>query len=143
MAMYVVIMLVGMAGVGSPAFAQVAAAADPKAAVCTQAGANRAICEQCMSQDKIWTGLGCIPFGETVQTVRALMTIGLGISGTVVILTILYGSFMLSISGGDLKRVQEARDAITSAVMGLMFVIFSVTLLRFLGVNLLQLPAFG
>jgi hypothetical protein len=69
--------------------------------------------------------------------------LGLGIAGTSALLMILAGGFMLSTSGGDTKRVGEARELITSAVIGLLFIIFSVTLLQFIGVNLFHIPGFG
>lgn len=116
-------------------------------AICKQAGdedsAARALCQECFNQEGIWTAIGCIPFAQTTQTVRSLMVVGLGISGVVVVLMTLYGSFLMSTSQGDPKRVEEAKSALSSAVFGLLFVIFSVAILRFIGVNILRLPEFG
>jgi hypothetical protein len=55
----------------------------------------------------------------------------------------LYAGLLLSTSQGDPKRVDEAKAAITSAVAGAFFLIFSVTILRFIGTTLLQIPGFG
>lgn len=100
-------------------------------------------CMQCFDQQGIWTGVGCIPYNNRLQTVKAFIILGLGIAGSVVIMMTLAAGFLLSTSQGDPKRVDEAKSLITSAVSGALFIIFSVTILRFIGVNILQLPAFG
>lgn len=112
--------------------------------VCNQVRGNDKVqCNNCFDSEGIWTAIGCIPFKNTVTMVRALLTVGLGVGGGVVVLMILAGSFILSTSQGDPKRVDEAKGMITSAVMGLVFVIFSITILRFIGVRILQIPGFG
>jgi hypothetical protein len=67
----------------------------------------------------------------------------LGIAGGVALLTILSAAFLFSISQGDPKRTGQAKEMMTAAVIGLLFVIFSVTILQFLGVTVLHLPGFG
>lgn len=111
--------------------------------LCKQAGANAGTCKQCFDKQGIWTGIGCIPYNDTTQTVRALITVGLGLAGTVVVLMTLAGAFMLSTSKGDPTKVQEAKSLIFSAVSGILFLIFSVSILRFIGVSVLQIPGFG
>ena len=115
--------------------------------LCKQSGSpasqSRADCQACFDNEGVWTAVGCIPYKQTTQTVRALMVIGLGISGGVVVLMTLYGSFLLSTSQGDPKRVDEAKGAVSSAIFGLLFIIFSVAMLRFIGVNIFRIPGFG
>ncbi len=90
----------------------------------------------------IWTSIGCIPT-TSEGIVGSLVKLGLGIAGTAAVLMILAGGFMLSTSQGDTKRVGEAKELVTSAVIGLLFIIFSVTLLQFIGVKLFHIPGFG
>ncbi len=120
--------------------------------LCKQAGtANYSLCNTCFENNGIWTAIGCIPYktasgdatGGVTLMIRSLMTIGLGIAGGVVVLMVLAGSFLLSTSQGDPKRVEEGKSLISSAVIGILFVIFSVTILRFIGVDVLQIPGFG
>lgn len=119
--------------------------------LCQQAGdpldpeskKNIEMCNTCFHNDGIWTAVGCIPFNSSVGMIRVFITIGLGIAGGVVVLMVLAGSFLLSTSQGDLKRVDEAKGLIGSAVIGLVFIIFSVTILRFIGVDILQIPGLG
>jgi hypothetical protein len=111
--------------------------------LCQQAGNYYGKCTECFSTQGVWTAVGCIPYNDTTSTVRALITIGLGLAGTAVVLMTLAGAFLISTSQGDPKRVEEGRSLITSAVAGILFLIFSVSILRFVGVSVLQLPGFG
>lgn len=117
--------------------------------LCRQAGPNVGICLDCFqgtgqfTERGIWTGVGCVPYNSPTKTIQAFMTLGLGAAGGVVMLMTLAGAFLISTSQGDPKRVDEGKSLITSAVAGVLFIIFSVTILRFIGVNILQLPDFG
>ena len=90
----------------------------------------------------IYTSLGCIP-STADGIVQSVVRIGIGISGGVALLMLLAGSFMLSTSQGEPKRAGEAKEMITSAVTGLLFIIFSVAILQFIGISLLRIPGFG
>lgn len=115
--------------------------------LCNQAGpeesAQRDACVKCFDKGQIWTGVGCIPFTTQTGMVKALITLGLSITGTIVVLMTLYAGFLFSTSQGDPKRVDEAKSAMTSAIVGAFFIIFSVTILNFIGVTVLHLPSFG
>jgi len=99
-------------------------------------------CIDCFSNNGIWTAIGCIP--QTADgIISSIMQLGLVIAGAVVLIMILVGSFMLSTSQGDPKKTQEAKEMITSAIIGLLFVIFSITILQFIGVSIIKIPGFG
>jgi hypothetical protein len=55
---------------------------------------------------------------------------------------VLAAGFKLTTSKGDPKATQEAQEMITNAVGGLLFIVFSVVLIRTIGKNLLQIPGF-
>lgn len=99
-------------------------------------------CFSCFNSQGVWTAVGCIP-SEPENVIRVVITIGLALGGGVVLIMILVGSFMLSVSQGDPNKTKEAKEIISSAIIGLLFVIFSVTLLQFIGVSVLQIPGFG
>lgn len=116
--------------------------------LCDQAGseASKTLCETCSTKGGLWTAFGCVPYGKDgnfSSIIRAVLQLGLGIGGGVVVLMVLAGGFILSTSQGDPNRVKEAKEMVTSAVMGLVFVIFSITILRFIGIQILQIPGFG
>ncbi|HAX01121.1 MAG: hypothetical protein A2378_04415 [Candidatus Pacebacteria bacterium RIFOXYB1_FULL_44_10] len=115
---------------------------------------DRAVCCQCVTGDPlnttcagntfekgIWTAIGCIPSspeGIIVSIVRLSLSIG----GGVVLLTILAAAFQLTTSQGEPKKVDEAKNNITAAISGLLFIIFSMVILRTIGVDILKLPGF-
>lgn len=90
----------------------------------------------------IYTAVGCIG-ADSESIVTSLVRIGLGIAGGIALLMILAGAFLFTTSQGDPKQASQAKELITSAIMGLLFVIFSVTILQFIGVTILQIPGFG
>lgn len=99
-------------------------------------------CQTCFRVDGIWTAIGCIP-SNPESVIKTVITIGLAAGGGIVLIMILVGSFMLSVSQGDPNKTKEAKEIITSAIIGLLFVIFSVTILQFIGVEILHIPGFG
>lgn len=119
---------------------------------------ERSACESCVKQEEItddkgkvisagktnglWTAVGCIQTSST-SILRTFITIGLSLGGSVALIMILVAGFMFSTSQGDAKRTGEAKEMLTSAIIGLLFIIFSVTILQFIGVNLLRIPGFG
>jgi hypothetical protein len=105
---------------------------------------RREKCMTCQSRGSgaIWTAVGCIPANATA-IVQSIVKVGLGIAGGVALLMILAAGFMFSTSQGDPKRTGEARELITSAVIGLLFIIFSITILQFIGVTIFRIPGFG
>lgn len=90
----------------------------------------------------IYTAVGCIP-SSSAGIVRQIVTIALGISGGVALLIILAGSFMMATSQGEPKRAQQAKEMISAAITGLLFIIFSVSILQFIGLSVFRIPGFG
>ncbi len=90
----------------------------------------------------IWTGVGCIRT-NTEDLVTSLITLGLRVGGGTAVLMIIAAGFIFATSAGDTKKTEDAKDYITSAIIGLLFIVFSVTILRFIGVELLRIPGFG
>jgi len=99
-------------------------------------------CQICLADKGIWTAVGCIPTNST-KMIQVLIKIGLLIGGGVALLVILMGAFSLSISEGDPKKTSEAKDQITAAIIGLIFIIFSISILQLIGVQILHIPEFG
>ena len=66
--------------------------------------------------------------------------IGVGLAGGFSLLCIIYAAFMMQSSEGNPEKLKKAQEMITSCIMGLMLIIFSVFILRLIGVNLLKIP---
>lgn len=101
-------------------------------------------CDDCQStaHNGIWTAVGCIKTTPTA-IIHEFMRISLGLAGGVALLMILAAGLLFTTSQGDVKRTGHAKELLTSAVVGLLFIIFSVTILQFIGVSILQIPGFG
>lgn len=102
-------------------------------------------CQKCQAGTEgslgtgVWTSLGCIQ-NDNQSLVASLLRIGLSLAGLIALLTILASAFMFSTSQGDVKRTNDAKEMLTSAIIGLIFIIFSITILQFIGVTILQIP---
>lgn len=90
------------------------------------------------------TGLGDIPGDEKnlnpSDLGNKILQIALGAAGGVAFLLIIYGGFKLAFSRGDPQAIQDARDVITSAIVGLVIIVMAVFLLRLIGIDILGLP---
>lgn len=80
---------------------------------------------------------------DPVGFVGSIIRLLIGFSGGIAILLIIASGYQLMTSQGNPEKVKEGRERLTSAVVGLLFIIFSVFILQTIGVNLLQLPGFG
>lgn len=100
-------------------------------------------CFECLEQrNGIWTAIGCIP-RDPQGMIQTIMGVGLSLAGGVCLLMMLAAGFTFSTSQGDPKKTGQAKEMMTSAIVGLVFILLSVTLLQFIGVSLLGIPGFG
>ncbi len=74
--------------------------------------------------------------------VKSTFGILLGLSGGVAILLVIAAGYQMITSQGNPEKVKEARERLTAAIVGLIFIIFSVVILQFIGVDILQIPGF-
>lgn len=89
----------------------------------------------------VWTGLGCLPVSPEGFS-STLLTIALSLGGGFSLLLMIYGAFLVATSAGNPESAQKGKEVFTGAIAGLLFIIFSVVLLRIIGVDILQLPGF-
>ncbi len=92
-------------------------------------------------KEGINTAIGCIPV-EIGGFVPWLMTWLFGVAGGIAFLLMVYGFILIATSSGDEKKIQGAKETITSAIVGLLVCVFSVFILRLITVNILQIPGF-
>lgn len=121
-------------------FSRVWAADD--VSVCQFAGGKQGACQSCMADGKgAWTAFGCIKT-DPGAFVGEILRIGIGIGGGIAFLLILFGGFQILTSAGNPEQLAAGRELVTSAIMGLLLIIFSVFLLRLIGFNILGIPGF-
>lgn len=67
----------------------------------------------------------------------------MGMGGGIAFLLIVYAGFMITTSAGNLERLKAGQELLTSAISGLILLIFSIFVLNFIGVDILGLCKFG
>lgn len=111
--------------------------AETAAGKCTKAGG-----ETCDNDKGIKTAIGCI-HTNPAEFVRDLMRFVIAISGGLAFLMMLLGAFQMLTSAGNPDTLKAGQDRLTSAIIGLLFVIFAILLLQIIGFDILRIPGFG
>ena len=93
----------------------------------------------CDSGNGVQTALGCIPT-DPRELVKWVFPYLLGLGGLSAFSLIVFSGIQILTSGGNPEKIQGAKETITSAVTGLLFIILSLFLLRLIGVDVLELP---
>lgn len=87
------------------------------------------------------TAIGCIPT-DPQEFVAGVLKFALAAGGGIALLLFIYGAFQMITSAGNAEGVKKGHEQMTSAIMGLLLIIFSVLLLQIIGVDILNLPDF-
>lgn len=74
--------------------------------------------------------------------VKSIFGIILSLSGGVALLLIIFSGYKLMLSQGNPEKAQEAKETLTAAIVGLLFIIFSLVILQVIGVDILRIPGF-
>jgi hypothetical protein len=94
----------------------------------------------CSGTNGINTALGCIPIDDTSSFIGWFFQNIIGVVGGIALLLIGFGAIQIITSAGNQDKVKGGKELIVSAITGLVFVIFSLFLLSFIGVDILHLP---
>jgi hypothetical protein len=100
----------------------------------------------CDSDTGIMTAIGCIHIlgeGSTERFLGELLKWAVGIGGGIAFLLIVYASFMIMTSAGNPERLKAGQELLTSAISGLILLVLSVFVLKFIGIDILGLDQFG
>ncbi len=98
----------------------------------------------CNGNNGIQTAIGCINvLGSQEQFLGDILKWGVGVGGGIAFLLILYAGFMVMSSAGNPERLKAGQELLTSAISGLILLIFSIFILKFIGIDILGLGAFG
>lgn len=117
---------------------------------CKSTGAQQADCESCFNNGGAWTAVGCLgkgsnesPGGKLGDFLSSFLGIGTGMGGGIAFLLILFSGFQTATSAGNPEKLHAAKELMTAAISGLLLIIFSVFLLKLIGVDILQIPGFS
>lgn len=83
------------------------------------------------------TAIGCIPVENSDALIGFILRWAIGVGGGIAFLLIVFAGFQIMTSAGNPERLQAGRELLTSAIAGLILLIFSVFILRIIGVNIL------
>jgi hypothetical protein len=89
----------------------------------------------------IATAIGCIHTNPAEFT-KDIMKFVLGIAGGLAFLMMLLGAFQILSSADNPDTLKAGRERLTSAVIGLLLVIFAILLLQIIGIGILDIPGF-
>src|SRR3989344_4643805 len=89
---------------------------------------------------QINTAIGCIPVNDTNAFAGWFLGWAIGVSGGLALLLIVFSGFQIMTASGDPQKLQSGRELLTSAISGLILIIFSIFLLRLIGVQILNIP---
>lgn len=95
------------------------------------------------SCSKVDTGLG-ISIGTDPQSlIQTLFGLILSFSGGIALLLIIISGYKMLASQGNPEALKGAREQLTAAIVGLLFVILALVILQVIGVDILHIPGFG
>lgn len=87
------------------------------------------------------TAIGSIPTNP-VAFIERLFSIVLTLAGIAALGLLIYGGYTYMISRGDPEKIKGGRETITSAIIGLLFIIFSLVILQVIAGDILNIPGF-
>lgn len=97
--------------------------------------------EPCDNKTGIKTAIGCI-HTNPAEFAKDFLRFAIGIGGGLAFLMMLLGAFQMLTSAGNPDSLKAGQDRLTSAVIGLLFVIFATLFLQIIGVGILNIPGF-
>lgn len=92
----------------------------------------------CADNPAIQTALGCIPT-HPLYFVGSIRDLFIGVGGGIAFLLMIIGAFFILTSQGQPERVQRGKEIFVGALVGLLFMIFAVFLLRLITADILKL----
>ena len=94
----------------------------------------------CNGGEGIETAIGCIPFGDETSFISYILSWAIGIGGGVAFILMLAAGFQIMTSAGNPDRLRAGQELLTSAIAGLILLVFSVFILRVIGMDILGIP---
>jgi hypothetical protein len=91
----------------------------------------------------IRTALGCIPASNPKALINLLVTWSVSVATGLSLATLFYAGFIMTTAGGDTKKIAQARESITSTVLGLALIALGVMVINFFGMRVFGLGVMG
>jgi hypothetical protein len=127
-------------GTAADCSSRLAVCITPTAAPTAAPGSGGSGAMTCSGGTGINTAIGCIPFTDLQEFMAKILTWGIGVGGGLAFLFICFAAFQIITSAGDPKRLQAGHELLTSAITGLIMLIFSAFILKVIGVDIFGIP---
>lgn len=100
-------------------------------------------CSECFNKKPpgTWTALGCVPSTPN-EFATIFLKFGVGIAGGIAFILILFAAFQMMTSAGNPEQLNAGKELMGAAIAGLLLIIFSIFILRLIGVTILNIPGF-
>ncbi len=95
----------------------------------------------CLGSGGCETAVGKIDVSSPVNFVGVVLKLVMGIAGAVALFMLIMAGFQVLTSSGDPQKLQVAKEILVSVLTGLVLIVFSLVLLRAIGVDILGIPA--
>lgn len=109
--------------------------------VCSYSGDETA-CTACLDgggeNGGIWTALGCIHYDQD-KFIFELVKIIMGVVGFISLAMMLVGSVIYMTGGGNPEQLKRGKELFTGAIVGLLFLIFSVVILQIITKDIIKI----
>lgn len=99
-------------------------------------------CNVCVGNGGYWSSLGCFSGNVSEFITQKILRIGVGLAGGISLLCIMFAAFQMQTSSGNAEKIKKAQELLTNCITGLMVIIFSILILKIIGVDILKLPRF-
>lgn len=106
-------------------------------------GTEHGLCTGCFSSGGAWTAVGCLGGESPTEFIASFIKIATGIGGGIAFLLILLSGFQTMLSAGNPEKLHAAKELMTAAISGLLLIVFSIFLLKIIGIDILAIPGFG
>jgi hypothetical protein len=73
---------------------------------------------------------------------KSILQILLGLSGGILLVMIIINGYKIMTSQGDPEKIKDAREGIIAAIAGILLIIFSVSILQLITVDIIGIPGF-
>ena len=114
--------------------------------ICDSMSSNtneKAQCSACVGNGGYWSALGCFSGNLSEFITQKILGTGVGMAGGISMLCIMFAAFQMQTSSGNAEKIKKAQELLTNCITGLMIIIFSVLILKIIGVDILRLPNFS
>lgn len=95
--------------------------------------------ELCEGDTGIDTAIGCLTVDNTDDTTSDLLKWATGVGGGIAFILMVFGGFIMITGSGNPQRIQAGRELFIGAASGLLLIVMSVFILRFIGVDIFGL----